>query len=284
MATLQFGEIAERLRRSTVLVSPLESSRRGSGGGSGVVWTSGGVIMTNAHVARADRAMVTLWDGQSLEGRVVQRDARRDLAEIQVSGNGLPAATIGASAALRPGELVVAVGNPLGFIGAVSTGVVHSRGRIPGVGPQTWLAAAVRLAPGNSGGPLADARGHVVGINTMITSGGLALAVPADAVERFREVGPGEPRMGVTVRPVRAGARIGLLVLEVTAGSPAERASLLPGDLLLAAAGRPFESAGDLAGAIAESGSAVHLQFQRGGVPNPRHVTLVLPERKRRAA
>src|SRR5215475_8693942 len=109
---------------------------------------------------------------------------RRDLAELKVGETGLPAATAGDSAAVRPGELVIAVGSPLGFAGALSTGVVHSIGPLPGMGRQSWIRAGVRLAPGNSGGPLANAQGQVIGINTAIDNG-LGVAVPANAAVEF---------------------------------------------------------------------------------------------------
>ena len=99
------------------------------------------------------------------------RDPRRDLAALRIAAQGLEAAAPGDSAALRPGELVLAIGSPLGFAGALSTGVVHSIGALPGMGRQRWILAAVRLAPGNSGGPLADAGAGWSGINTAIVNG-----------------------------------------------------------------------------------------------------------------
>src|SRR5262245_10604379 len=193
-----FGEVAERLRRSTVHVAR---------SGSGVIWGSAGLIITNAHVARAPKLRVELWDGRSFEGDVVARDPRRDLASLRIPASGLPALTAGASSALRVGELVVAVGNPLGFVGALTTGVVHALTR-------RWVHADVRLAPGNSGGPLADAQGRVIGINTMI-AGGLALAVPSNSVAQFLRRGAEGIGLGVVVRPVPDG----MLVLEVQPGS-----------------------------------------------------------------
>jgi serine protease Do len=180
MANRDFGEVAERLRRSTVQVSA-----GGRGAGSGVIWAADGLIVTNAHVVRSDRPRVELWDGREFEAEVAASDTRRDLASIRIAAGGLPAATAGDSSALRPGELVLAVGNPFGFIGALTTGVVHALGPLRGLGRQTWVQAAVRLAPGNSGGPLADASGRVIGLNTMIAAGGLALAVPSNAVADF---------------------------------------------------------------------------------------------------
>src|SRR5438270_2922185 len=191
-----FGEIAERLRRSTVQVFP---HGRGRGGGSGVVWSSDGLILTNAHVARPGSAPaeieVELWDGRRLPGRVAARDPRRDLATLRIAATGLDAATPGDSDTVRPGELVMAIGNPLGFAGALSTGVIHSIGKLPGMGRQSWIRAAVQLAPGNSGGPLANAQGRVVGINTAIVNG-LGVAVPGNAALDFLRRGA-PPSLGV---------------------------------------------------------------------------------------
>ena len=127
-----------------------------------------------------------LWDGRRLPARVTSRDPRRDLAVLRIAARpALPAATPGDSSALRPGELVIAVGSPLGFAGALSTGVVHSVGSASRHGPgSAGSAPDVRLAPGNSGGPLADAQGRVVGINTAIVNG-LGVAVPANAAVDF---------------------------------------------------------------------------------------------------
>ena len=242
-----FGVVAENLRRSTVHVR---------GGGSGVLWRPD-LIVTNAHVARHDRYVVDLWDGRKLDAAVVKRDARRDLALLEVAMTDAPPARVGDSSALRPGQIVVAVGNPLGFIGALSTGVVHAQNR-------RWIQADIRLAPGNSGGPLADAEGRVVGINTMI-AGGLAYAIPVSAVAAFVEQ---EPRaaLGVVLQPVREG----LLILEVEPNSPAAHASLLQGDLLVG-----FDSPDALQDAI-DSCEVLMLRFLRGGRRQVREVAVRL--------
>ncbi len=274
MAGRDFGEIAERLRRSTVQVS-VERSRPGSG--SGIIWTADGVIITNAHVARADRARVELWDGREFEAESTARDARRDLAALRVPELDLPAAIAGDSSSLRPGELVLAVGNPLGFIGALTTGVVHALGPMRGVGRQPWVQAAVRLAPGNSGGPLANARGQVIGVNTMIAGGGLALAVPSNAVADFLRHGANRPTLGITVRPVPLDDRglIALVVLEVAPNGPGAAASILLGDLLLGANGKRFRSVDDLADAIdTAAGGVLTLQFARGDHGRMREVVV----------
>jgi serine protease Do len=177
-----FGEIAESLRRSTVQV--FLNGRAGSG--SGLVWNRGGLILTNAHVARGSSAEIELWDGRRFPARLLLRDPWRDLAVLRTTATDLQPAVIGDSDAARPGELVLAVGNPLGFAGALSTGVVHSVGPIRGMGRQRWIRAGVQLAPGNSGGPLANAQGQVIGINTAIVEG-LGVAAPSkSAVELVR--------------------------------------------------------------------------------------------------
>src|SRR5713101_1308502 len=191
------GEIAEKLRRSTVLVSP-----GGRGNGSGVIWSADGVIITNAHVAHASQMRIQLWDGREFDAALVSRDTRRDLAELRIAATNLPAATAADSAQVRPGELAIAIGNPLGFVGALTTGVIHAVGPIRRLGAQTWVQASVRLAPGNSGGPLADAHGRVIGLNTMV-AGHLALAIPSNTVSQFLVAGSGDAWLGVTVHPVR---------------------------------------------------------------------------------
>ncbi|HJT87301.1 MAG TPA: trypsin-like peptidase domain-containing protein, partial [Bryobacteraceae bacterium] len=210
-----FGEIAERLRRSTVQVFAAGGRR---GGGSGVIWGADGLIITNAHVATSPSLGIELFDGRRFEALLDTRDSRRDLAALRINVTGLPAAAAGDSTALRAGELAIAIGNPLGFAGALSTGVIHSLGALPGMGRQKWIRATVRLAPGNSGGPLANASGQVIGINTAIVHG-LGIAVPAKAVGEFLRRG-NLPRLGVVLRPVPVGsARLGLLLLEVESGS-----------------------------------------------------------------
>ena len=147
------------------------------------------------------------------------------------------------------------------------------------------MQAAVRLAPGNSGGPLADASGAVIGINTMVVSGGLALAVPAASVAEFIRNGCA-PRLGVALRPVRVESnRFGLLVLEIEAGSAAERSSLFVGDILLGTNDAAFRDAGDLSEAIAAAGfGCLRLRFLRGDRAREREATFSFAEARRAAA
>ena len=168
--------LAEELRRVTV-----ELTCSGRMVGSGIVWAPE-LIVTNAHVACGAHALLRGAEGGEVAGRVVARDQDADLALIRVPGLGAPAATV-ADGELRVGSLVVAVGHPFGVRGALTAGIVHAMGPLASAG-RSWIQADVRLAPGNSGGPLADARGHVVGVNAMI-AGGLALAIPVGDVMRF---------------------------------------------------------------------------------------------------
>ena len=268
-----FGEIGEALRRSTVQV---KSGQRSAG--SGIVWDANGVIVTNSHVACSRQLRVELWDGREFAARVLTRDVRRDLAKLEVPSGRTANVQLGDSSKLRPGELVVAVGNPLGFIGALSTGVVHAVGPLRGLGSQTWVQTDVRLAPGNSGGPLADANGRVIGVNAMVVSGALGLAIPSNVVVDFLTHGSGA-WLGVTVRTVSLPDRKapGLLVLEVAEGSPAEAASVRTGDVLIGAAGQLFRSLDDLSAAIDRAGRGVlPLEFLRGDRSRTREVAVRL--------
>src|SRR6266481_2204980 len=265
MAVTGFGEIAEKLRRSTVVLHA-----RGRGSGSGVIWSSDGTIVTNAHVVRSAQVSLQLWDGREFDATVATCDPRRDLAVLRIDATNLPFALVADSSQVRPGELAIAIGNPLGFVGALTTGVIHAVGPLHGLGSRSWVQADVRLAPGNSGGPLADARGRVIGINTMV-AGRLALAVPSNAVTNFLAADPIDAWLGVTVAPVRVPSpasrtkAFGLVLLEVEPDSPAANASLLPGDILLGTDEKSFASLDDLANALQGSGPRLlRLAFLRG--------------------
>ena len=175
----------DRLRQITVQVRT-----HGAATGAGVLWNGGesegrGLVITNAHVVRADRATIELGDGAVARARVVARDAKRDLAALEFEPDrAMTATVVRDSPPLRVGELVIAIGHPGGLVGAATLGIVQAtesarEGRAP-----RWIRADVRLAPGFSGGPLADATGRVVGVNTMM-QGNLVLAVPVAAVEAW---------------------------------------------------------------------------------------------------
>lgn len=263
------GRVAEGLRRPTVQV-------RGERGGSGsaVVFKEQHLI-TNAHVIGSEGVDVESWEGKVHPATVVRLDRSRDLALLRAPGLDAPPAPLGDSSRLQPGAPILAVGNPLGFIGAVSTGVVHAVGSIAGFGGREWIQADVRLAPGNSGGPLADWHGHVIGINTMIVRGGLALAIPSRIVQAFFTRSLSGRSLGVAVRPVRLkSGEFGLMLLEITAGGAAEAASLMPGDILVGANGKQFRDSDDLQIEMDRPGPLLRLEFHRGGQPNLRQVTV----------
>lgn len=272
-----FGEIAEQLRRSTVLI---HAGARGAG--SGIIWSSDGLVVTNAHVARGSRATIQLWDGREFEAAISSRDRRHDLAALRIDATELPAASAANSSQVRPGELAIAIGNPMGFVGALATGVIHGVGPIRGLGSQSWVQADVRLAPGNSGGPLARADGRIVGINTMV-AGRLALAIPSNTVRDFLVAGPADAWLGVTLhpalipRPFGRDKTFGLVILEVEAGSPAAQASLLPGDILLGTEEKSFTEIEDLARVLQGGRPRVlRVEFLRGDYSRVRRVTVQL--------
>jgi serine protease Do len=168
------GAVAEWLKQITVRITGAHHTQ-----GSGVIWRSGGLIVTNAHVANSQVHEIETSDGRHLQGWIVARDPALDLAALAVNSGGLPAPSVRSAQTLRVGELVIAIGNPWDGIRAVSTGIVHRP-----LGDAPCVIADIRLAPGNSGGPLADAEGNVVGVNSMIAAG-LGCAVASDTVQAF---------------------------------------------------------------------------------------------------
>jgi serine protease Do len=182
-AERDLGIVVDSLREITVGVHAAGDRR--SGEGAGVIWHSDGLVVTNAHCVHHRRLSVRMADGRSLDADVVAHDARLDLALLEAPGLRGRAPALGDVESLRAGELLLALGHPLGVSGALALGVLHTVVRDSRSGGAVrWICADVRLAPGNSGGPLADAAGRVVGINTMI-AGGLGLAIPTPVVQRF---------------------------------------------------------------------------------------------------
>lgn len=267
------GRIAELLRRSTVQVRGEREAWHGSG--SGII-VADGRIVTNCHVVIDRQPVIETWEGTTARARILKMDRQRDLALLQTEG--LPAVPAALSSdAPQSGQPVIAVGNPLGFVGAVSTGTIHRVGSIRGLGVVPWIQSNLRLAPGNSGGPLSDIHGRVVGVNTMI-AGPFALAIPAGTVQSFLSAKSQPPLLGVTVRPVSIrveSSRFGLILLEVEKDSPADRASLLQGDVLVSANNDPLRDPGDLYRAISRGGALV-LGFLRGDTARMRRVTVQL--------
>src|SRR5436309_14834274 len=263
--SLTVTTVAERLSPSVANLRVSRRVRGGrilDGGGSGVVITPDGFTLTSAHVvARTEgKGRASFVDGRELEFEVVGSDPLSDLAVLRVDGRDLVPAELGDAERLRVGQLVVAIGNPHGFTGSVTAGVVSALGRsLP-----TRSGANVRvvdnviqtdaaLNPGNSGGALADGNGRVVGINTAVAGVGLGLAVPINATTRtivgalmsegrFRRayIGiagdsrPLPPRLASAL-----GRKRGVEVVQVVEGSPADRAGLRPEDLIVEVGGSP---------------------------------------------
>jgi len=170
--------VGDDLRRRVVEIGS------GRGFGAGTIWNADGLIITNHHVASSDVVRVRFDDGRVSDGRVLARDLHNDLAVLQVDRTGLPAIERRDVRDLRAGELVMALGHPHGLSGAVAFGILLTTNTRTGGGGRALIRADVGLAPGNSGGPLADAAGRVIGINAMV-GGGLALAVPIQLADEL---------------------------------------------------------------------------------------------------
>ncbi len=263
----ELAEVAERLRHCTVQVRGTDSGR-----GSGVIWRPDGLIVTNAHVATSSLHAVQLADGRIFQAELTRRDRRYDLAGLQIAASGLPSAQSRKASTLRTGELVLAVGNPLEVPGAFTVGVMAAAAKAG----DAWVRADIRLAPGNSGGPLADANGLVVGINSMIV-GGFGVAVSSAAVERF--VSGGDRRIGVTVRPVGVYVEsvpvLGLMVVELETGGPAHLSGVLIGDVIVRVDGKLLNSPEQLSDVIHATAHVLSIDVLRAGGLESCEVTVV---------
>jgi serine protease Do len=276
--------------------SVVQVRARGRGVGAGVIWDEKGFVLTNYHVVagrrRGVKIAVVLSDGQELDAGVVKSSSDLDLALLRVEGGpgDLPALPVGDSDALRVGELVYAIGHPWGRLGAVTAGVVSGLGVAGGAGGRArYVQSDVSLAPGNSGGPLLNARGEVVGINAMIF-GRLALSIPSNAANAWLAgARQPRPRLGVRVLPVEIPTSLrdadpempeaGLMVAALEADGPAERAGLLAGDVLLGVDDGTPGDVESLLDAIAGAGEAVRLRLMRGGKISVVDVDLKAPGR-----
>jgi serine protease Do len=274
---------------AALLTPSVANLRLRSGGGSGVVISPDGFIVTSAHVvARTRRGIASFVDGRELRVEVVGADPLSDLAVLRADNGDLVPAELGDAEALRVGQLVVAIGNPHGFTGSVTAGVVSALNRsLPTRSGsasrivENVIQTDAALNPGNSGGALADGRGQVVGINTAVAGVGLGLAVPINETTRrilgalmtegrFRRayVGlaggprPLPPRMAASL-----GRRSGVEVVQVVPGSPADRAGLRAEDLIVALGGRAIEDVDDLQRLMTSEliGASVPATVLRGG-------------------
>jgi S1-C subfamily serine protease len=258
--------VAELLRPAVV---NLRGSRgRGEGSGSGILFTPDGFLLTNHHVIQGNgRVRVRLNDGRDLPGRVVGADPWSDLAVVQADAGGLPHAALGDSARLRVGQLVVAIGSPFGFDSTVTAGVVSALGRtlrsITGHLVDNVIQTDAALNPGNSGGPLVDSRGQVIGINTAIIrpAQGICFSIP---VNMAKHILPQLMQHGRVVRgylglhgrnvPLAAGVlrrweltqKSAVEVVAVEPDGPADQAGVLEGDVIISLGERPTTSVDDL--------------------------------------
>ena len=260
--------------------------------GSGFVIDAAGYIITNAHLVAERRDIkVRLADRREFEARVIGVDALSDIALIKIEAGGLPPVRIGDPAKLRPGEWVAAIGSPFGFERSVTAGIVSAVNRtLPEESFVPFIQTDVAVNPGNSGGPLFNLQGEVVGVNSMIYSEtgsymGVSFAIPIDvAMDVARQLRASgkvtRGRIGVRLqeltaelaRAFRLPDTSGAAVVEVFRRSPAERAALQAGDVIVRFAGKPVESDADLVRltAAALPGSSVEVELVRFGVPQLR--------------
>src|SRR5499427_2000404 len=241
-------------------------------GGSGFILNANGYIVTNNHVVEnAADIQVKLGDGRELPAKVVGRDAKTDLALLKVEATGLPVIPLGDSTALQVGEPVMAIGNPFGLEQTVTTGIVSATGRVIGSGPyDNFIQTDASINPGNSGGPLINARGEVIGINTAIFSRGggsvgIGFAVPASlaktVITQLADHGKVERGwLGVSIQPLtnelaasfKRSDTNGALISAVVEGSPADKAGLKAGDVLVEFDGKKVAKSTDLPGLVAD--------------------------------
>jgi serine protease Do len=275
--------------RSPWYVDPQQRKRRQQAAGSGVIVTERGRILTNAHVVQgAERVKVTLADGTELDGKVIGIDKPSDLAVIQLEGDvpRLRALKLGSSARLRLGEVVLAVGNPFGVGQSVTMGIVSAKGRgsLGLVDYEDFIQTDAAINPGNSGGALVNLRGELVGINTAIASAGrgydgIGFAIPSDMAAPIMKMLVEDGKVargyiGVSLAPLtrqwieqqQVATRRGVLVASVVAGSPASRAGLQEGDVVVAVDGTQVATVPQLRNYIAMKGAGrtVELELVRG--------------------
>jgi serine protease Do len=264
--------------------------------GSGFIISSDGYILTNAHVVdAADEITVKLNDKREFKAKVIGADRRTDIALLKIDATGLPAVKFGDPNKLKVGEWVVAIGSPFGFENTVTAGIVSAKGRsLPQENYVPFIQTDVAVNPGNSGGPLFNLRGEVVGINSQIysrTGGfmGLSFAIPIDVAndiaQQLRTTGRvTRGRIGVVIQPVTRELADGFglsrpqgaLVNSVEKGGPADKAGIEPGDVILRFDGKPVNSSEDLPRIVAATkpGSRVAVQIWRSKSPREVQVTV----------
>ena len=266
------------------------------GQGSGFIVDANGIILTNAHVVRdAKEVTVKLTDRREFIAKVLGADPKTDVAVLKIDAKDLPVVALGKPSELRVGEWVLAIGAPFGFENSVTAGVVSAKGRnLPDDSAVPFIQTDVAVNPGNSGGPLFNGRGEVVGINSQIysrTGGyqGLSFAIPIDLASKIERqiVEHGEvkhARLGVTIQEVnqtlassfKLDKAAGALVASVQKGSAADKAGLQPGDVIRSVNGRPIIASGELSAMVAlkSPGDKLQLDVWRNGQPETIAATL----------
>jgi S1-C subfamily serine protease len=265
-------DVAERVAPSVANLRVMRRSRGGqvpAGAGSAVALTPDGFLLTSAHVVAGQgrTGKATFVDGRELSWRVVGADRLTDLAVLRADGDGLTPAVLGEAEKLRVGQLVVAIGNPNGFAGSVTAGVVSALGRsLPARAGRTVrhidnvIQTDAALNPGNSGGALVDSSARVIGINTAVAGVGLGLAVPINEATRqivgtlMRDGRVRRAWIGIAAGPrplppharARVGRSAGVEIVEVSQGSPAQRAGLRAEDLIVELGGQQIERVDDV--------------------------------------
>ncbi|HEX2831112.1 MAG TPA: DegQ family serine endoprotease [Burkholderiales bacterium] len=266
--------------------------------GSGFIISADGYVLTNAHVVdQADEITVKLTDKRELKAKVIGADRRTDIALLKIDANGLPFVRFGDPNKLRVGEWVVAIGSPFGFENSVTAGIVSAKGRsLPQENFVPFIQTDVAVNPGNSGGPLFNLRGEVVGINSAIysrTGGfmGLSFAIPIDVAndiaQQLKSTGRViRGRIGVVIQPVTKELAdgfglqkpAGALVNSVEKGGPAEKAGVEPGDVILRFDGKPVASSEDLPRVVGATKPGTRVTMQLWRNKQPREVQVVVAE------
>jgi S1-C subfamily serine protease len=284
----------ERVSPSVVKIDVEHRGRRVGGSGSGFVFTTDGFALTNSHVVHGATAIsAVLADGRRVPATLVGDDPDTDLAVVRISADGVPAAVLGESSTLRVGQVAIAIGNPLGFHATVTTGVVSALGRSlraqSGRLIDDVLQTDASLNPGNSGGPLVDSHGEVIGVNTamILPAQGICFAIAVDlakfvATSLIRDgrivrgwIGVGGQNAKLRRHLVRRHEltnESGVLVLSVEKGSPAERTGLREGDIIVSLAARPVAGVDDLHKML--TGNAVGVRVPITVLRNSEHLTL----------
>ena len=292
--------VVEKVGPAVVSIAVKKQSRsrriEGEGAGSGVVIAQDGFVLTNNHVIeRANEVEVELTDGSTFPAQVVGADPATDLAVVRTGASGLPTAELGDSSSLRVGQLVIAIGNPMGFESTVSTGVISALGRAlrspSGRLIENVIQTDVPLNPGNSGGPLVDSRGRVIGINTAMLSmaQGISFAVPVNTARwvagelltrgKVRRAflglaGQVRPLSRRVQRYFELRASTAVEVVSVEENSPARRAGLHERDLIVALNGHNVANVDDIHRLLSglPAGSTLRLSILRGGERRELHV------------